>query len=84
MLDADAAQLSAVITDMIMPGEVGGKAIIEHARVVAPSLPIGVVSGYSDELLEMNAAGQAVRLLSKPFSKQQMIEFAMDLIPQDG
>jgi len=78
-LKADAQRFSAMITDMIMPGEIGGKALIEHAGQIAPWLPIGVVSGYSDELLEMNAAGKPVLLLSKPFSKQQMVDFAKGL-----
>ena len=78
-LNADTQRFSAIITDMIMPGEIGGKALIEHAGQIAPWLPIGVVSGYSDELLEMNAAGKPILLLSKPFSKQQMVDFVKSL-----
>ena len=69
-----------LITDMIMPGEVTGRVLIERARQLRPSLPVGVVSGYSDELLAMSDSGELVDLLHKPFSKQQMIDFAQSML----
>ena len=69
-----------VITDMIMPGEVTGRVLIEEARRLRPSLPVGVVSGYSDELLAMSDSGESIELLHKPFSKQQMIDFAESML----
>ncbi|MEC8601527.1 MAG: ATP-binding protein, partial [Pseudomonadota bacterium] len=69
-----------LITDMIMPGEVTGRVLIEEARRLRPSLPAGVVSGYSDELLAMSDSGEPIELLRKPFSKQQMIDFAESML----
>ena len=69
-----------VITDMIMPGEVTGRVLIEEARRLRPSLPVGVVSGYSDELLAMSDSGESIELLHQPFSKQQMIDFAESML----
>ena len=69
-----------LITDMIMPGEVTGRMLIEQARRLRPSLPVGVVSGYSDELLAMSDSGEPIDLLHKPFSKQQMIDFAQSML----
>ena len=69
-----------LITDMIMPGEVTGRVLIERARQLRPSLPVGVVSGYSDELLAMSDSGEPIDLLHKPFSKQQMIDFAQSML----
>ena len=65
---------------MIMPGEVTGRVLIEEARRLRPSLPVGVVSGYSDELLAMSDSGESIELLHKPFSKQQMIDFAESML----
>jgi len=65
-----------LITDMIMPGEVTGRVLIEQVRRLRPSLPVGVVSGYSNELLAMSDSGNPIDLLHKPFSKQQMVDFA--------
>ena len=69
-----------LITDMIMPGEVTGRVLIEQARHLHPSLPVGVVSGYSNELLAMSDSGEPIDLLHKPFSKQQMIDFAQSML----
>ena len=69
-----------LITDMILSGEVTGRVLIEQARRLRPSLPVGVVSGYSDELLAMSDSGEPIDLLHKPFSKQQMIDFAQSML----
>ena len=69
-----------LITDMIMPGEVTGRVLIEQVRRLRPSLPVGVVSGYSDELLAMSDSGNPIDLLHKPFSKQQMVDFAESML----
>ena len=69
-----------LITDMIMPGEVTGRVLIEQVRRLRPSLPVGVVSGYSDELLAMSDSGNPIDLLHKPFSKQQMFDFAESML----
>jgi len=42
--------------------------------------PVGVVSGYSDELLAMSDSGEPIDLLHKPFSKQQMIDFTESML----
>ena len=63
-----------------MPGEVTGRVLIEEARRLRPSPPVGVVSGYSDELLAMNNSGEPIELLHKPFFKQQMIDFAESML----
>lgn len=73
-------EFSLLITDMIMPGKVTGRVLIDRARRLRPSLPVGVVSGYSDELLAMSDSGELVDLLHKPFSKQQMIDFAQSML----
>ena len=73
-------EFSLLITDMIMPGKVTGRVLIDRARRLRPSLLVGVVSGYSDELLAMSDSGELVDLLHKPFSKQQMIDFAQSML----
>ena len=73
-------EFSLLITDMIMPGKVTGRVLIDRARRLRPSLPVGVVSGYSDELLAMSDSVELVDLLHKPFSKQQMIDFAQSTL----
>ena len=80
LLADDHNEFLLLITDMIMPGEVTGRVLIEEARRLRPSLPVGVVSGYSDELLAMSDSGEPIDLLHKPFSKQQMIDFAESML----
>lgn len=64
------AKPDALLSDMVMPGEVDGLELARRARQIHPKLPVVLVTGYSP------AAGAAAEaglpLLRKPFTMEQL------------
>ena len=66
----DSADIQAIISDMVMPGELNGLDLVREARAKRPDVAVVLMTGYSD------AAGSAelegYPLLRKPFSAAQL------------
>jgi PAS domain S-box-containing protein len=63
-----------VFSDMIMPGGVSGRDLVEQAKLIVPAMRFLLTSGYAEEMV--NAEGHptlAVKVLQKPY---RMAEFA--------
>ena len=63
--------LDLLLTDAVMPGTSG----IELARELIgrrPGLPVIVMSGYTEETLNIGGAGDPIALLRKPFSPREL------------
>ncbi|PWC79717.1 response regulator [Azospirillum sp. TSH64] len=65
----DGAEVDALITDFAMPG-MNGAEVVRNVRTLRPGLPALIVTGYADT----PDLGEAVRLLRKPFSPNQIAE----------
>ena len=59
-------QVEAVMSDIIMPGEMDGITLAKTIRKRWPKLPVILVSGYSERAAEAQARGLTV--LNKPYS----------------
>lgn len=57
-----------LLTDVVMPGELDGLDVVEHARASRKVPRIVIMSGYMNE----KQAPAGVALLQKPFSRQQL------------
>lgn len=60
-----------VLTDMVMPGPVGGKALADQVARLRPGTPVVLISGYTAEE-RPGAADPARHLLAKPFRKREL------------
>lgn len=60
-----------VLTDMVMPGPVGGKALADQVVRLRPGTPVVLISGYAAEA-RFGQADQAGHLLAKPFRKREL------------
>jgi signal transduction histidine kinase len=70
-LDLLAARpIEALVTDIVMPGEMDGMALAEAARSSWPRLPVLLVSGYSERASQAQARGFAV--INKPYSLPEL------------
>lgn len=65
----DGAEIDALVTDFAMPG-MNGAEVVRTVRSLRPGLPALIVTGYADT----PDLGEAVRLLRKPFSPNQIAE----------
>ena len=73
-------RLSALVTDLHMPGGVDGGQVAERARVVAPGVPVVIVSGRPD-LLQPDWRGRFnYVLLRKPFRLADMVSEVRALV----
>ncbi|MBU1155484.1 MAG: PAS domain S-box protein, partial [Proteobacteria bacterium] len=69
-----ADEIALVILDLSMPG-MGGHKCLRELRSLAPELKVIVATGYSrDGDLNKSASSVATALLSKPFSKNELLK----------
>jgi two-component system, cell cycle sensor histidine kinase and response regulator CckA len=74
-----AGSLHLLLTDAIMPGKSG----IELANTLVasrPGLPVIVMSGYTDEGLNINGLAHKVVLLHKPFTPRELRQVIRDVL----
>ena len=71
-----------MLTDVVMPGALNGKALADEVGRRAPTTRVVFMSGYTDNILQSRGSIDAgVRLLNKPFRKSdlaRMIREALD------
>jgi len=63
--------IGAVVLDLTMP-RMSGERVLAELRVLAPTLPVIVTSGYTDE--STFAGDPATRFLAKPFGRKALLE----------
>jgi CheY-like chemotaxis protein len=63
LLEANAVK--AVVSDIVMPGEMDGMALADAIRSMRPGLPVLLVSGFSERAAEAQARGFPV--INKPY-----------------
>lgn len=68
------APFALLITDVVLPGPLNGRALAEKLRVRQPGLKVLFISGYpEDEILRRDgAAALGASLLQKPFRRQDI------------
>ena len=71
-----------LLTDVVMPGPIGGKALADAVSSRWPDTPVVFMSGYTeDAITHQGRLDAGVRLLAKPFRRHelaQMIRQALD------
>jgi signal transduction histidine kinase/CheY-like chemotaxis protein len=69
------APIDLLFTDIVMPGDLGGRALAEAARALRPGLPILFTSGYTDGKLANADGGHPLGpLLSKPYRRAELAQ----------
>jgi PAS domain S-box-containing protein len=69
----NAAKISMVVTDMVMP-ELGGRAFAEQFTILYPGIPLLFVSGYADdEILRRGPLPPRTTFLEKPFTPDGLL-----------
>lgn len=73
LLTADAVPFDLLLTDVVMPGRLGGKALADEAARRWPRMAIVFMSGYSEEAItHQGQLDPGVWLLTKPFRKHEL------------
>jgi DNA-binding NtrC family response regulator len=75
MISADRAKISLLLTDVGIPGTIGGVALAERVRYFCPDLPVLLMTGTNlleDEAPEVISFWDK-KLLRKPFSSDRLL-----------
>jgi DNA-binding NtrC family response regulator len=73
LIEREGDGIDLLVSDVVMP-HVGGLELVDLARARRPGLPIILMSGYSEQVLESGSVREGVILLSKPFTAQRLVE----------
>ena len=66
-------QIELLFTDVIMPGELAGRALATRAIAIRPGLKVLFASGYvEDALVDQGQLAPNVQFLPKPYRKQEL------------
>nr|WP_235428465.1 ATP-binding protein [Yersinia pestis] len=71
-LMADVPDISIVISDLMLPGDMTGAEVLQQARSVYPHLKLLLISGQ--DLRRSKNFMPEVELLRKPFNQQQLVQ----------
>ena len=69
------SQVDALVTDIVMPGEIHGKHLVRLLRKKAPKLPVVYLSGYSNDVTNGNNGFRNGEIyLAKPVTRKGLIQ----------
>ena len=85
---ANSSEIDMLFTDLVMPGDVGGRKLAEQMLIDKPDLKVIYCSGYTDETLGEDAfLREAPNFLQKPFDLvrlSQVVRATLDGVPLDS
>ncbi|MFO0774644.1 MAG: PAS domain S-box protein [Nitrospiraceae bacterium] len=80
ILDREAASITLVVTDMVMPG-MNGRELIEQIQQRYPALKMLVMSGYTqEEANRQRIVDSAIPFLQKPFTPMRLARIVRDTL----
>jgi len=65
--------IALVLSDIVMPGGMDGRALARFVRRFRPELPVVLMSGYADRALPGREDAD-VEVLGKPFTQERLLE----------
>ncbi len=80
VVGAQGAQISLVVTDVVMPG-ISGYELGERIRAIQPGLPLLFMSGYTDSAVG-GRAPEGAGFLPKPFTPAALLGAVRDALDQ--
>jgi signal transduction histidine kinase len=64
--------IALVFSDIVMPGGMTGYDVAERVRSMKPDLKVLLTSGYSDMPVAASVAVRAIKVLGKPYTREQL------------
>lgn len=65
-------EIRYLISDIVMPGQMNGIALAREAKVMTPSIRVGLISGYADGPGQREATACPFPVLAKPFATEAL------------
>jgi signal transduction histidine kinase len=64
--------IAIVFSDIVMPGEMTGYDVAEWVHSMKPEVKVLMTSGYSDMPLAVSEAARKIKVLGKPYTREQL------------
>lgn len=78
---ARVGDIDLLFSDLVMPGEMGGREVAEKARKICPGLKVLFASGYTGDLSPNDGAAIAsMHLIVKPYRKKDLAEKIQEVL----
>jgi PAS domain S-box-containing protein len=78
-------EIELILTDIMLPGGMNGRQLVDAAMIRNPALKVLFMSGYpKDAIVSQGRLGPDVRLLSKPFKPATLIDHVRDALDNAG
>ena len=75
------AHVDLLLTDVVMPGGMGGREVAEAARLIQPNLRVLYTSGYFEGALQRNGKIDSdAQLLPKPYRRTKLAEKVLEAL----
>lgn len=75
--------ISLLVTDLIMPGDINGWHLIEYIENFHPNIPIVVITGCKDEEKVTALEGRVREILLKPIRVKQLVKIVTNILNED-
>ena len=76
-------EISLLVTDLIMPGDINGWHLIEYIENFHPNIPIVVITGCKDEEKVTALEGRVREILLKPIRVKQLVKIVTNILNED-
>ncbi|MCW5211397.1 response regulator [Desulfobulbus sp. TB] len=76
-------EISLLVTDLIMPGDINGWHLIEYIENFHPNIPIIVITGCKDEEKVAELDGRVREILLKPIRVKQLVKIVTNILNED-
>ncbi|WP_446010249.1 response regulator [Candidatus Electrothrix sp.] len=76
-------EISLLVTDLIMPGEINGWHLIEYIENFHPNIPIIVITGCKDGDKVAELEGRVREILLKPIRVKQLVKIVTNILNED-
>ncbi|MCI5211508.1 MAG: response regulator, partial [Candidatus Electrothrix sp. ATG2] len=76
-------EISLLVTDLIMPGDINGWHLIEYIENFHPNIPIVVITGCKDDEKVAELEGRVREILLKPIRVKQLVKIVTTILNED-
>jgi PAS domain S-box-containing protein len=75
-------RIDLMLTDIVLPGGMGGPALAEAARAIRPGLKVVFMSGYAPDDLRQRYDLSGARSLVKPFTRSELAQVLRETLEE--